>query len=762
MTPGFSRPLAFAALCLFALPAAAQVVFDREGNVVERALPPGVTAPDPITHTADPRWGGCVPNVTGDPDVELRQSVVGGRVVDPCGHGTRSDGSVISDGADEGSVVPNGSFRFATIDRMTTRSWRNQYVVGGDIGLLGQAVTYFLNDGSQWDSGAGSAYHHGALLDRVEVQGSTVRYVLQPAETGLIYQQTDYDAGDHSAQGTLGAAGDLILEAEIGTNVAVLRGAARIVANDATWYSVPRFNYYSAMVGSTVPFEVVVTLTGASWTPTTFDSSFSYQADGWVDFANPLTTPTPVEVSIYGPARVADESTMQYAARLRYDTGQLRDVTREAIWSVAPDASASIAQGLLSVGTLARPEQMLVLGATLTEGGISVTGQKQVRALRDLYAEAANAWPMYQADARHSGYVADTLQPNRFKLRWQRALGGPGGLNPVAAADGKVFVSQVRYFEPGTSLFALDAAGGETRWSIDFGSVFSVNPPSFGYGNVYIQTGNHSSDTWLHALDGETGEVVFKKPHLAQWERYLAPTLLDYNVLINGGYYGGMYSFNALSGEQQWFLDLPQYDQWTPAAASTRAFAHVGEYQPGLYSVDAYTGQAPERIDDTEFDWNGWSMGVAPAVAENGDVISIHNGRLINFDAGNGTIRWQQQAQFAGQPSVAHGRIYAVNGGRLVVLDQLTQTEVWSWQPEAPGIRAPLVVTDSHVLISTGSQVHAIDQQSRTSVWSYPAAGHLALANDTLYIAGDDGTLTAIGIRNMDVFTDGFESAGLE
>src|SRR5262249_46350421 len=154
--------------------------------------------------------------------------------------------------------------------------------------------------------------------------------------------------------------------------------------------------------------------------------------------------------------------------------------------------------------------------------------------------------------------VTPTL--TRFQLLWQRNFGIP--LNPVSAGDGHVFVTGITYFSSNSPLYALDAHTGATIWSTNFGAVFSVNPPSYAYGYVYVQTGDHASDTWLHAFDGTTGERLFKSAHEAQWERYYAPTIADGKVYVNGGYYGGMYAFDALTGGQLWFHDLPQYDQW--------------------------------------------------------------------------------------------------------------------------------------------------------------------------------------------------------
>jgi hypothetical protein len=91
--------------------------------------------------------------------------------------------------------------------------------------------------------------------------------------------------------------------------------------------------------------------------------------------------------------------------------------------------------------------------------------------------------------------------------------------------------------------------------------------------------------------------------------------------------------------------------------------------------------------------------------------------------------------------------IYAVDGSRLVAVDQRTGAELWSWTPPAGAhAKSPLVVTDTHLFVATEDATHAIELLSRQAVWSYPASGHLALGNETLYIAAANGTLTAIAM----------------
>lgn len=363
---------------------------------------------------------------------------------------------------------------------------------------------------------------------------------------------------------------------------------------------------------------------------------------------------------------------------------------------------------------------------------------------------AAADWPGFQGNPAHTGYVAETLNPSQFAFKWQIAAGNGQPLNPVAAASGRVFVSTIGYFnDPG--LYVYDAGTGAALWHVNFGSVFSVNPPALADGRVYLQTGNHGTDTYLRAYDAATGQLAFQAPHEAQWERYYAPTIMGDEVFINGGYYGGMYAFGASDGTRKWFRGLAQYDQWTPAVDDTYAYAYVGGE---LSVVERSTGLVAYSILDPNFEWNGWSMHLAPVLGGKHDVIAIHDGRLIRFDLDTRSIAWELARSFAGQPSVAKGVIYALDAGALSARDQQTGNLLWTFGLPSETLAGPMIVTDSHVFVSSATKVHAVNLVSHADDWSYPVAGQLALAGKTLYIAGSDGKLTAIRLGPAGAYAD--------
>ena len=533
-----------------------------------------------------------------------------------------------------------------------------------------------------------------------------------------------------------------------------MSGALLIANNDPTWYGVPAVKYLSAPVGSVIPFQVTYTNQSEPWTNASFDHTFMYTLTGVIDFAHPVSVPALAGLEIRGSRHIPDHTSVQFHAVAKYVNGVERDVTARAAWSMASQGVGIVHTGQVTMPSLSGATAHLLLDATYQENGSTSSAEAWVDCVSGLPMAEAAAWPMYQVNPRHTGYVPTTLNPQAFNLRWTRRLGAQFALNAVTAGDGRVFASLVRPMGDIPSLFALDAATGSTLWSKNFSGVNSVNPPSYAFGNVYVQTGNYDADSWLRCYDVETGEMAYKTHFGAQWEQYLSPTLADRSVYVDGGHYGGMYAFDAFSGDQEWFQSgLPQYDMWTPAIDQTRAYMYFGRGNyldnAGLYAVNRVSGALDYWSYDGAYVWSTWSMKLAPVIGDAGEILVIHDHRLISYDLLARIIGWQQQDAFKGQPCVARGVIYAIDGGQLVALNELGGTERWRWQPPLGSLDGAMIVTNSHVLASTEFATYAIDLRSHQDVWSYPAAGQLALADGAILIADSQGALTAIGTLDL-------------
>lgn len=361
---------------------------------------------------------------------------------------------------------------------------------------------------------------------------------------------------------------------------------------------------------------------------------------------------------------------------------------------------------------------------------------------------AAAEWTTFQGNAERTGHVTATADPRSFRQLWSTVVVPGTTLSPAVASNGRVFVATESYFGI-EMLIALDAASGQTLWSNNFGGIHGVHQPAVGNGRVYVTTSGQN-DSFLYAFDAATGTRAFRSPYGNQWERYYAPIVTADAVYMAGGYYGGMYRFNASTGDSGWFFQTNQYDWWTPALRDTVVYSYTGEYAPKVTANSATTGALLYEIPDSSFAWNGWSMYTAPVLGATDDIVAVQNGRLVTFDLSTRTVRWEHNDQFRGTVSVAGGVIYVVNRDQVEARSETDGALLWYWEvPAGSGtLGAALALTDNLLFASTDARTFVLDLQARTAVRSYPVGGRLSISGQgILFVAQANGTLTAIAIE---------------
>ena len=370
-------------------------------------------------------------------------------------------------------------------------------------------------------------------------------------------------------------------------------------------------------------------------------------------------------------------------------------------------------------------------------------------------------WSTYQGNAAHTGYVPVSLNTDNFDEGRTYNIIGNVPLNPVAAGDGKVFVTTGGDNGPHMAI-ALDSSDGRTLWTHNFGNIDFISPPAYANGTVYIQSGV-GMDSYLWAFDAASGDGIFQTGYDNQAFRFYAPTIYDDGNVYMGGGYGGAYGFNGSNGDELWYVEWNSpYEQWTPAVNDTHVIAYSGFYNPQLTVIDRSTGEVDFTIPDPNFDLTGFSgfiMDLAPVLGSQNNVIAIKNGRLISFDLTNQSIGWEKPKGdgegFIGQPSLANEVIFAVYDGSLRAINESDGSfieELQPWQPpEGESIVTPMIVTDNLIFVSTESVTYAVDLESQSEVLVYSAGGHLALSDDgVLFIATAEGNLVAISTIAME------------
>jgi hypothetical protein len=366
-------------------------------------------------------------------------------------------------------------------------------------------------------------------------------------------------------------------------------------------------------------------------------------------------------------------------------------------------------------------------------------------------ASPGDRWPMYQANAEHSGYIPRTILASLTQPRWsvQAQGAGPTGL---AISDGFVFTTPNSTFNPESPLVAQSLVTGAIAWSIDFGSIFSVNQPAIDGGRIYLQTSNNSGETYLHCY-GVDGSFQWRAPFGSQWEHYLGPIVVNGNLYFNGGTYGGMYSFSTQGGKMQWYTALPQYDSWSPTWANGKLLAYTNR----LDIVEPTTGQSLGTIEDPDYYWSGYSPNQAPVVIGH-HAYTTNGGRLIAFNLDLQTIAWTRSIEAIGQVATDGQQLFVIAGGAMSVRDPENGNQIWAWVPSASGsVTTNLVITKNYVIAGDSSSTHLVNRATHQTDHTYPATGMLAYAADTLIIATNQGLVEAYELPTDELFAHDFD-----
>lgn len=370
-------------------------------------------------------------------------------------------------------------------------------------------------------------------------------------------------------------------------------------------------------------------------------------------------------------------------------------------------------------------------------------------------------WETFQGNAAHTGYVPVTLNATSFNPRWKWSTPSIQGVqwtpSTITTTGGRLYFSSGPFWNSiatGHELFSYKEEDGSKVWSHSFSDLSEAmtNPPAVFDGKVYIVAGSQQS-TAMFAFDASSGTQIFKTPMSSQWEHYLAPTISNQTVYTDGGTYGGLDVFDMLTGQRKFFVNLSQFDGWTPAVDAQFAYVYVGGE---LQIINIQTGQLTGVIADPNYSWSGYTMGAAPVIGGQGSVFAgnynnQYQNAIVNFDTVTKTVKWSINGRFSGNPAYSNGVLYASNNLPFSVgaYKESDGSVLWTWTPPVENTRfvSDVLVTNNLVFVSTDTRTYAIDLTTHKAVWSYAASGSLALSiNGILYIKGEK-SVVAINLK---------------
>ena len=358
----------------------------------------------------------------------------------------------------------------------------------------------------------------------------------------------------------------------------------------------------------------------------------------------------------------------------------------------------------------------------------------------------------FQGNARHDGYVPVTLDSRRLRIAWTNPLATAGRVTQVVTSRGIVMTTLVA--GQLNKMVALRASDGAEIWSYELGPVRDLSGAAHGSGRVYAQSSGHQ-ESFLWCWDVSSGALLYRVPFGNQWSLWDAPVVIDNEVYMGGGYYGGLYRFDGLSGAVRYHVALPFTDGWTPAVNSGLVYvpgATQSSTTNGVSVLNAFDGSISFTIPDDRLA-PGY---ITPVLGGRNNIITRSGFSIYSIDLAGRRVSWERNGRFSDIPVVANGVVFARNGSAVEALKESDGTTLWTWVPPEPesadchlnlACKGLMLVTQNILFVGLSRSTVALDVKSGAPLWNYPASGRLAISQGMLYISRGDGTLSAIHLR---------------
>jgi eukaryotic-like serine/threonine-protein kinase len=319
---------------------------------------------------------------------------------------------------------------------------------------------------------------------------------------------------------------------------------------------------------------------------------------------------------------------------------------------------------------------------------------------------------------------------------------------PPAIANGVVYLSTLT-----GSVYALDAATGQTKWSVKLDGNIVSSPIVV---NNVVYAGSDSN--YIYALNASNGSVIWRFDAGVGNETVVTRSVAVANGIVYGSAsdlvdHSYLFAINASNGQQIWRVKV--HDQLFTDVQDVNGvlyFASSAIVQQGgprttdsyVYAYDAKTGN---RL------WISQAIAnmilSAPAISNGVVYVGSANTFVYALNASTGAQLWS--SQFGGpiyaSPVVANGDVFVgiasnpstaaptrtsdatTTSGSIVALNATTGTLIWQQQINNY-TGTPLAYANNLIYFGTNdNQAYALNASTGLQTWSYQMSSAIPLDN---------------------------------
>ncbi|NSW78841.1 MAG: PQQ-binding-like beta-propeller repeat protein [Chthonomonadetes bacterium] len=352
----------------------------------------------------------------------------------------------------------------------------------------------------------------------------------------------------------------------------------------------------------------------------------------------------------------------------------------------------------------------------------------------------------YRFSPAHNGIAPSGIQMPAA-MYW-RYTASPAPQNPAAPA----VVGNTVYYACRDRFYALEADSGRVIWRYPTDQPLDAQfrtTPAVANGIIYVG----ATDGNLYALSATTGKYLWS--FRAQGAILSPPTVVD-DVVYFGSADGRVYAINAKTGEPIWRGGFRTLDAVNGAVAVADDVVYFISADQTLYAAAAATGLLLWRQRLT-----GTLYALSPVVADR-NLYVVASNVLYVLQARSGRQLWARTLpdDIVTEPVAGNGMLYVLTrDGRVWAFDN---TGKLLWNTKEPvftnQVLAPPTLAGNVLIIGTArGGIFALDASNGSILWKYllqsssstperPTFTDITappvVANGTLYIVSDDGSLT--------------------
>lgn len=368
-------------------------------------------------------------------------------------------------------------------------------------------------------------------------------------------------------------------------------------------------------------------------------------------------------------------------------------------------------------------------------------------------------WMMFRGNAQHSGFWPEQIElplslmwRQIVKLNLQDLQRNSGNPSSPSVADGVI------YFCSGEKIHAINADTGSLRWVYPaegkLGALIKTTP-LIGKDLLYVGAGNGR----LYAITKDDGKLAWS--FSTKGIMNSSPVLADDTIFV-GSSDDCLYALDPDTGQQKWKSGFKTHDDISGSPAVANGMVYFMSDDMMLYCAYTSTGRLK---------WSarvGTASRVTTPVISGNNVYAVAGNSLQCLLAQSGRLMWSAKMpeEITSMPAVSDRGIYVVCKKKLYCL---TLAGAYKWkQPVDLGsasTSAPTIVGDYVIVGNNKGAITVVNKDTGTVAWKYvitPAYisgaklpytginGSPVVSNGTLYVASDDGSLSAFNTRIPD------------